>query len=303
MKRTLVYCLLFLALSLVLSSVACAGLGETTTTTSATDTTAAASTDTTAASDDKAAAANAAIAAVAKSQAIETPLTLKAGVLLAGSDVAFPPMEFSDGKDGYLGFDVDLCTALAKKLGLELEVVPTPWDKLISALQADRFDMIMSAMKITEDAQAQITFTDPYLPGILAISAPISAPIVDAAGLAGKIVGVQVDTTAQSEVEKIQGVKEIRKYGTILEAFQDLAAGHIDCVVNDEPVNAYIIENNPEYKEKLSNTGKIVTAHDYAYGVKKENTALLQALNAALRELRAEGVYNKICEKWGLVGN
>ncbi|MCX8032373.1 MAG: transporter substrate-binding domain-containing protein [Thermoleophilia bacterium] len=284
------------------STTQSADVSTTNTAPTATDTTAPAGTETTAPAGPQSD-ADAAIAAITKSAAIETPPTLKPGVLQAGSDTSFPPMEFSDGKGGYIGFDVDLCTALAKKMGLQLEVVSTAWDGIIPALLGDRFDMIMSAMTITEERLKQINFTDPYLPGILAISAPISNPITDATGLVGKIVGVQVDTTGQFEVEKIQGIKELKKYGTILEAFQDLAAGRVDCVVNDEPVNAYIIETNPDYKAKFANTGKIVTVNDYGYAVKKENTALLQALNAALKELRADGIYQKICDKWGLTGN
>jgi len=307
---------LFLAALLLIAAVATISLAceqqETTTTAqstavstpntapSGTDTTAPAGTDTTAGPQ---ADVDAAIAAIRKSPAIESPPTLKAGVLQAGSDTSFPPMEFPDGKGGYVGFDVDLCTALAKKMGLQLEIVPTAWDDIIPALLGDRFDMIMSAMAITEERLKQINFTDPYLPGILAISAPVSAPIADTAELAGKVVGVQVDTIGQFEAEKIQSIKEIRKYGTILEAFQDLAAGRVDCVVNDEPVNTYIIETNPDYKAKLANAGRIITMNGYGYAVKKENAALLEALNAALNEVRADGIYQKICEKWGITGN
>lgn len=247
--------------------------------------------------------ADAAIAAVTKSDAIETPKTIKEGVLQAGSDTSFPPMEFSDEKGGYIGFDIDLCTALAKKMGLQIETVSTAWDGIIPALMGDRFDIIMSAMSITEERLKQINFTDPYLPGILAISTPIDAPIADGAGLAGKIVGVQVDTTGQFAVEEVAGVKEIKKYGTILEAFQDLAIGRVEAVVNDEPVNAYIIETNADYKAKFANTGGIVTDNSYGYAIKKESTDLLAAMNTALKELRADGVYAKILAKWGLTGN
>jgi len=149
----------------------------------------------------------------------------------------------------------------------------------------------------------QINFTDPYLPGILAISTPKDKPIADAAGLAGKVVGVQVDTTGQFAVEEVQGVKEIKKYATILEAFMDMDAGRVECVVNDEPVNAYVIATNKSYSEKYANTGGIVTDNSYGYAIKKENTALMDAMNAAMKELRAEGVYQKILDKWGLTGN
>jgi ABC-type amino acid transport substrate-binding protein len=287
---------LLLALLLVPAAAACGGGEETTTT-------APGGAETTAAGDDAAAAADAAIAAVTKSDAIETPATSKAGFLQAGSDTSFPPMEFSDEKGGYIGFDVDLCTAIAKKMGLELEVVSTAWDGIIPALLAGRFDIIMSAMSILPERLDQMNATEAYLPGIIAISTPIDAPITDAAGLAGKTVGVQVDTTGQFEVEKVAGVKEIKKYATILEAFMDMDAGRVEAVVNDEPVNAYIIETNESYKAKFADTGSIVTDNSYAYWCTKENTALQTAMNAALQELRDEGVYQLICDKWGLTGN
>ncbi|NLV73000.1 MAG: transporter substrate-binding domain-containing protein [Actinobacteria bacterium] len=242
------------------------------------------------------------IAAVEKSDAIEKPETIEDGWILGGSDTAFPPMEFSDEAGGYKGFDVDLCTALAHKMGLKLQVVSTAWDGIIPGLLGDRYDIIMSAMSITEERLEQVNFTDAYLPGILAITAPIDAPVTSADQLAGMIVGVQVDTTGQFAVEEIEGVKEIKKYPDILTAFQDLAAERVQAVVNDEPVNAYIIQTNEDYKAKFANTGGIVTVNDYGYAIKKENTSLLEAMNTALAELKAEGIYQKICDKWGLTG-
>jgi ABC-type amino acid transport substrate-binding protein len=234
------------------------------------------------------------IEAVTQSEDIEMPPTVRPGVLQAGSDTAFPPFEFSDEQGGYVGFDVDMCTALAKKMGLELEVVPTAWDGIIPALVSDRFDIIMSAMTITEERQQQINFTDPYIQANIAITSLVDAPIESEEELEGKIVGVQVDTTGQFAVEEVEGVAEIRSYDTILSAFQDLAIGRLDAVVNDAPVNAYIIRDDPRFE----NTGEIVTDDVYGFGVKQGNDQLLEALNQALQELKDDGLYDRIFQKW-----
>ncbi len=301
-NRVLLTMLVMVAAISMLSLTACSLTGNTDTTAAGTGTTAA-GTGTTVISDPAAAAADTAIGAVTKSAAITAPATLKAGALQAGSDAFFPPMEFGTAKGGYFGFDVDLCTAIAKKLGLTLEIVPSAWDHIVSNLTDNKFDFIMSAMIITPDLQAEVSFTSPYLPVVLAISAPTSAPVTDSAGLAGKTVGVQVDTMGQSRVAAISGVGEIKPYSTILQAFRDLAAGRIQAVVTEEIVSNYLLENDPDFKAKLANTGKIATDTGYGYATRPADTALLTALNAALTELRADGVYQKICAKWGIAAN
>ena len=234
------------------------------------------------------------IQAVEQSDSIETPPTIDEGVLQGGSDTAFPPFEFADDQGDYVGFDVDLMTAVAKKMGLEFEVVPTAWDGIIPALVSDRYDIIASAMTITEERQQQISFSDPYISADIAISAPVDSPVASAEELAGKTVGVQIDTTGQFAVEEIEGVAEIRKYETILNAFQDLETGRLDAVVNDAPVNAYIIRDNPN----VENTGTIETGDVYGFGIKQDNEQLREAINQALQEVKDEGLYDRIFQKW-----
>lgn len=284
MKRSWILLVALSVLTLALVPLA-GGCGSDTTTTTAPAATG--GTDVVAAADE-------AIAAITKSDAIETPPTLEIGKLQAGSDTSFAPFEFSDEKGGYIGFDVDLVTAIAKKIGLEAVVVPTQWDGIIPNLVADRYDIIMSAMTITEERQQQISFTDGYIDTNLAITTKVDSPITDGAGLKDKIVGVQVDTTGQFEVEKVAGVKEIKKYENSVAAIQDLLAGRVDAVVNDSPVNAYYTRDSPEF----GNTGKIGSDDQYGYGLKQENTALREAMNAALTELKADGTYDKIYAKW-----
>jgi ABC-type amino acid transport substrate-binding protein len=274
--------LLMVTLAVLPLTAGCGGDDETTTTAAAEE------------GGDAVAAADDAIAAIQQSDAIETPPTLEEGKLQAGSDTSFAPFEFSDEKGGYIGFDVDLVTAIAKKMGLEAVVVATAWDGIIPNLVADRYDIIMSAMTITEERQQQINFTDGYIDTNLAITTLVDQPITDEAGLDGKIVGVQVDTTGQFAVEEVAGVKEIKKYENSIAAIQDLLAGRVDAVVNDSPVNAYYTRDKPEF----GNTGKIGSDDQYGFGIKKENTELLDAMNAALAELREEGTYDLIYAKW-----
>jgi ABC-type amino acid transport substrate-binding protein len=104
-----------------------------------------------------------------------------------------------------------------------------------------------------------VAFVDPHLPLVLAISAPVGAPVAASAGLAGKTVGVQEDTFSHSQVKTITGVAKIRTYSTILRAFSDLADGHIEAVVNDEIVSTYILDNKADLKAKVANSGRITT--------------------------------------------
>jgi polar amino acid transport system substrate-binding protein len=291
-----------LALLLTASATGCSLVQQESTTTAGSETT-----TTTLGAD--ATPADRAIAALTKSAAIQTPQVIKAGVLLVGSDLAFPPLEFTDKNKNPLGFDVDLCTAIAKKLGLQLEVVLTEYRDLVSGLiDGKTYDMIMSGLAITSTSSAEISFSDAYLPTILSITTPVGSPIADAAGLAGKIVGVQTGTAAQAEAGKVSGIQQIRAYDRVLDAFDDLTKGKLDAVVTDQPTTAYVLDKWPEplsqdKKGTLAATGSIDTGTGYGYAVKKDNAALLTAINTALTELRTEEVYKLICDKWGVTGN
>jgi polar amino acid transport system substrate-binding protein len=262
----------------------------------------------------EATAADAAIAAVTKSGNIQTPPTLTAGTLRVGCDLTWPPLahlavvQVTEGEEVKtvtqpVGFEIDLCTAVAKKMGLELEVVQSPWGDLVPALEEGQFDVIMSAILTDPVLLERLSATQPHLPGGFSITTPNGAPITGSAGLAGKTVGVQVDTPGAAVVEGVAGVKEIKRYDHIVNAFRDLVSGKLDAVVTEELISAWILKNSPDYKDKCATTGTIETESGYALWCAKEASVLLAAMDAALLELRAEGVYQKICAKWGVSGN
>ncbi|PMQ00741.1 MAG: basic amino acid ABC transporter substrate-binding protein [Dictyoglomus sp. NZ13-RE01] len=221
----------------------------------------------------------------------------KAGVLKVGSDVAYAPFEFMEG-DKPVGFDIDLAQEIANALGVKLEVINTPFDGIIAALKAKKFDIIMSAMTITEERKKEISFSKPYFDSgqIIAIRANDTS-IKSEKDLKGKIVGVQLGTTGEISARKLKdslGIKEIRSYETIPEAFMDLELGRVDAVINDMPVSLYYAKNNP----KIKCIGKPFTIERYGIAMRKEDTDLLIKINLILDQLKKNGKYDEIYKKW-----
>ncbi len=222
--------------------------------------------------------------------------TIKSGQLQMGSDTEFPPFESMEGNKA-VGFDVDLATAIAKKLGVQLNVITTAWDGIIPGLKTNKYDIIMSAMTITPDRKKEINFSSPYIDSDQSIAVVKGSPIKTQADLKGKVVGVQIDTTGQFKAEEIQkagGLKEIQKFDTTMVAFEALEQGKIDAIINDYPVSQYVSQT----RGKTQVITKIKTNEQYGIGVNKDNTELLKKINSALSELKDDGTYTTIYKKW-----
>ncbi len=221
----------------------------------------------------------------------------KACVLKVGSDVAYAPFEFMEG-DKPVGFDIDIANEIAKALGVKLQVVNTSFDGIIAALKAKKFDMIISAMTITEERKKEISFSIPYYDsGQIIVVRSDNKDIKSEKDLKGKIVGVQLGTTGEISAKKLKdqvGIKEIRSYETIPEAFMDLELGRLDAVINDLPVSLYYSKNNP----KLKCVGKPFTKEQYGIAVRKEDTDLLKKINEILVNIKKSGKYKEIYKKW-----
>jgi polar amino acid transport system substrate-binding protein len=223
-------------------------------------------------------------------------MTITSGKLQMGSDTSYPPFESKEGTEA-VGFDVELAGLIAEKMGLELEVISTAWDGIIPGLKTNKYDIIMSAMTITPEREEEIAFSDPYIDSDQSIAVVKDSPIKTVADLKDKIVGVQIDTTGQfkaEEIEKAGGLKEIQKFDTILVAFEALEQGKVDAIINDYPVNSYISKK----RGKTTVVAEIKTDEKYGIGVNQDNAELLEKINAALAEVKADGGYDKIYEQW-----
>jgi polar amino acid transport system substrate-binding protein len=273
--------------ALVVGAVGLVGCSSsTTTTTAATATTAAPGTETTSAP-----ASTGTTTAPAGNYTLVSP-----GKLIAGSDTTFPPMESMNGTTAE-GFDVDLVAAVAQKLGLQSEFKTEIFDTLIPSLQAGgKFDIIASSMTITDERKKSIDFSDPYIDSNQSITVLKSSGIADQAALAGKRIGVQSGTTGEAWAKENLTGSTIVPFDTTTKAFSALQASNVAAVVNDLPVSAYLVKTDSSQSMKL--IAEIPTGEQYGFGVSKSNPGLLAAINKALADLKADGTYATIYEKW-----
>ncbi|HEX8144037.1 MAG TPA: ABC transporter permease subunit [Pyrinomonadaceae bacterium] len=218
----------------------------------------------------------------------------RTGELRIGTDATYPPLESAEGGQ-FTGFDIDLGNALARELGVRARFINAGFDGIFPALQNGTFDAVMSSVTITPERSATMLFSDPYYDsGQLIVVRNDRQGISSPDDLPGKKVGVQINTTAQFDLEKRAGV-DVAKYNTIDLALLDLKNGRIDAVVGDAPVLKYMIRQS--FRE-LKTVGRRFTDEKFGIAMAQGSEDLQQAVNAALRRIRESGEYDQIHEKW-----
>lgn len=220
-----------------------------------------------------------------------------AKVLKVGAEATFPPFEFQDEKSKeYVGFDVDIMKAVGKQLGMEVQIVNTGFDGLIPALEGSQIDVIASAMTITDERSKKVNFSKPYYKSGLSIVVKSDNTAINSfKNLEGKRIAVQIGTTGADAAKKIKDAK-VREYNSASEAYLELKTGGADAVVNDLPVSQYYLAQGGSKEAKL--VGEVLNAEEYGIAVAKKNTELAGKINKALDELKQNGEYAKIYEKW-----
>lgn len=213
------------------------------------------------------------------------------GVLKVGSDCTFAPFEYE--QDGtYTGFDIELIQAMAKEMGYDdVEIVNTDFKGLIPGLTAEKFDVIASAMYVTDERKETIDFSDTYFPGGLCIMVQNdNTDITGPDSLNGKTVAVQVGTKSVSYLEENYPDVNRVEVEQNSEMFLQLETGKVDAVVTGRP--AAMVYAKESGKVKVLDQG--LTEELYAWGVRKGDTELQDSLNAALKALKENGTYDKI---------
>ena len=220
--------------------------------------------------------------------------TVTPGKLTMSTNAAFPPYESTDDNGNFIGIDIDVAAAIAEKLGLELQVDDMDFDAALLAAQNGKSDMVMAGVTVTEDRQLVMDFSDSYATGIQSIIVKEDSDIASPDDLADKMIGTQRGTTGYIYCSDDFGDEHVTPYDNGLTAVQALVNGQVDAVVIDNAPAKEFVAANPGLK--ILDTS--YAEEDYAIGVAKGNTAMLDAINGALEELKNDGTLQAIIDKY-----
>lgn len=227
---------------------------------------------------------------------------LKGRAVVVGTDATYPPFESVDATTNQIvGFDVDLMNEVAKLINIKPEFKNADFKTIFTALQAKEFDAVMSAATITDERKQIVAFSDPYIEvGQLVVTTAGNEKVKGVADLAnGLAVGVQTGTTGEEAALTSAKVPDnmLRRYDTIDLAFADLANNSIDAVVADGPtVGNYTAQE--QYKDKLAIVGEPFTTESYGIAINQSDTELLNAINAALKQLNTTTTIQQLKDKY-----
>ena len=226
--------------------------------------------------------------------------TVEAGKLHMSTNAAFPPYEMTTDAGGFEGIDVEVAQAIAEKLGLELVVDDMGFDAALTAVQTGQSDIAMAGITVNPVRQEVMDFSDSYATGVQVIIVKEDSPIATVDDLASaEMIGTQKATTGYiycSDTPENGGYGEdhVTAFDTGALAVMALVNGQVDAVVIDnEPAKSFVAEN-----EGLKILDTEFAVEDYAIGLAKGNTALLEAVNAAMAELKADGTFQGIVDKY-----
>ena len=227
---------------------------------------------------------------------------LNRGKLILGLDDAFPPMGFRDDSGEIVGFDIDLAKAVCEKLGVELVLQPIYWPAKENELETKNVDCLWNGFSVTPERIEKLTLSIPYMENAIAIVVTKESGIKSKEDMAGKRLAVQGGSSAEEALYMDEN-KEFREslgeinsgFKDYVTALMDLETGNSDAVLMDSVVANYMISQAGKDFIVLEDN---LVAEKYAIGFRKGEEALAEAINNALRELKADGTIAEISTRW-----
>ena len=231
-----------------------------------------------------------------------------AGTLVLGLDDAFPPMGYKDTETGdIIGFDIDIDKEVCSRLGIELKLQPIDWNNKQSELENGNVDCLWNGFSKTPERDEQFNLSIPYMKNEQIILVKTDSDYQTLEDLAGKTIGVQADSSAESALEAEENKEfkdslgEIVKIEDYAMAVLEIQNGTIDAISIDEVVARFYLNNDPDAYRILSDgdgNALSLATEDYVIGFRKSDNALKEKVEEALREMSSDGTMKTISEKW-----
>ena len=219
--------------------------------------------------------------------------TVEEGKLIMSTNAAFPPYEMTTDDGGFEGIDVEIAQAIAEKLGLELQIDDMDFTAALEAVQAGMSDMAMAGITVNEERLAVMDFSDTYATGVQVVIVKEGSDVT-LDNLGEQLIGVQNGTTGWQFCSDDFGDDHVAAFDNGITAVQALVNDQVDCVVIDQGPAEVFVSENPG----LTILETEYAIEDYAIGVNKGNTALLDAINGALAEFQEDGTIQSIIDKY-----
>ncbi|XPV77397.1 MAG: transporter substrate-binding domain-containing protein [Desulfovibrio sp.] len=235
---------------------------------------------------------------LAKKSTLES--ILKRGVLRVGTDPGYMPMEMTDKKGRVVGFDMDMAKELAKSMGVKLEIVNTDYDGIIPALLTDKFDMIIAGMSVSQERNLQINFPEPYFFAgqAVLVSKKLAGEIKSYKDLNDPkyTVASRIGTTGEMATKRMISKAKYKSFDKESDGAMDVMNGQADAFVYDLPFCAVFMAQ--QGAGKLVLLDEPFTFEPMAFGIRKGDPDFLNFLNNFMRQIRGDGRYDRIYNKW-----
>ncbi len=218
----------------------------------------------------------------------------ESGVIRIAMSGAYPPFNFVSESNEVVGFDPAIGAEIAKRMGVEVEIVTTAWDGIIGGLLANKYDAIVGSMSITEERKEVIDFVGPYYTTKRAIFSKPGLVITDTSQLEGKAVGVTLGETHE-DWARGQGYN-VRTYKGLPELLLELEHGRVDVIINDSIAAILAMkETGQDYVMLIDESAGVIEA---GIAIRKGNPELATSMQAALDAMMADGTYLAIAKEW-----
>lgn len=231
-----------------------------------------------------------------------------ANQLVLGFDKAFPPMGYIDTKTGKtVGFDIDMATEACKRLNIKIKFQPIDWNNKTAELNNGNVDCLWNGFSKTTERVEKFALSEPYMKNNQIILIKTGSSYKGLDSLAGKTVGVQSDSSAETALNDStnaafkKSLKSIVKIDDYSKAVMEIQNGTIDAIAIDEVVARYYLTKNPGAYKILQDKGSkdvSLAVEDYVVGFRKGDNALKQKIDGALNEMAKDGTATKFSRKW-----